>query len=117
MDSNTFGFFGLIVFLIMAYGTVARVRLFSIVGSVLLLILGLFMLSDGITLKTGEYTVTASNETTYEDTNTTVSAGNSTTTYLYTAPPQVSVFDWDFMFGLTFILFGIGGMYIYALQD
>jgi hypothetical protein len=37
-------------------------------------------------------------------------------TYNYETPTQISVFSWDFMFGLVLILIGIAGMYIFAIM-
>lgn len=115
MIESTFAFFGVIIFLLMAYGAFARVRLYSLLGSVLLLVFGIFTFTDGVQLKTGEEKLTigtttiAGNITTYDL--------NETTTINYANPPKISVFDWNFMLGLIFILGGIAGMYIWALQD
>jgi len=115
MIESTFAFFGLIMFLLMAYGAFAQVRLYSILGSILLLIFGIFVLSDGVQLKTGDEKITTG--TTTLSGNVTTYALNETTTATYADPPKISVFDWNFMLGLIFILGGISGMYIYALQD
>jgi hypothetical protein len=53
MIESTFAFFGAIIVLIIFYGVLSKVRLFSIVGFALLLILGLFVLSDGIQISSG----------------------------------------------------------------
>lgn len=130
MIESTFAFFGIIIFLLLAYGAFAKVRLYSILGSLFLLVFGLFILIDGVQLKTGETTLTTG--LSYEDCNcteyeirgqtyifgkATVYALNETTTYNYATPTQISVFEWSNILSLIFILAGISGMYIYALQD
>lgn len=115
MIESTFAFFGLIIFLLMAYGAFARLRLYSILGSMLLLIFGIFVFSDGIQLKTGEEKITTG--TTTISSNVTTYALNETTTMNYADPPKISVFDWNFMVGLVLLLAGLSGMYIFALED
>jgi hypothetical protein len=120
MIESTFAFFGIIIFLLMAYGSFAKLRLYSILGSMLLLIFGIFVFSDGIQLKTGEQVLTTG--TISEPCNCTLETAhtynlNATTTYIYADPPKISVFDWNFMVGLILILAGLSGMYIFALED
>ena len=114
MLENTFAFFGVIIFLLMAYGTFAKVKLFAILGSIFLLIFGLLICTDGVQLKTGEQVLTSG--TTTLTGNVTAYALNETTSFIYTDPPKFSVFEWSFMLGLIFILGGIAGMYIFAFE-
>lgn len=130
MIESTFAFFGLIIFLLMAYGSFSKVRLYSLLGSLFLLVFGLFILTDGIQLKTGETTLTTG--LSYEDCNcteyeirgqtyifgkATVYAMNETTTYNYADPTIISTFEWSNILALILILAGLAGMYVFALQD
>jgi hypothetical protein len=115
MDSNLLTFFGGIVVLLMFYGSFSRVRLFAFVGSVLMLVLGIFILSDGITLKTAEQTLTVGNSTIVGN-NTTVFS-NATMTSVYSTPTKVSVFDWSFLYGFTLLLAGLGGAYVFSMEN
>lgn len=130
MIESTFAFFGLIIFLLLTYGVFAKVRLYSLLGSLFLFIFGLYILSDGVQLKTGETVITTG--TVVQDCNCTdlyvndelVGATksnlynlNATTTYNYETPTKISVFEWSNILALIFILAGISGMYIWAVQD
>lgn len=115
MIESTFAFFGLIIFLLMAYGSFAKVRLYSLLGSLFLLVFGLFVLTDGVQLKTGETIMTTGTTTTIG--NVTTYALNETSNFIFTTPPKISTFEWAFMLGFIFILGGLAGMYVFALQD
>jgi len=75
MIESTFAFFGAIIALLIFYGVLAKIRIFSLVGFALLLIFGLYVLTDGIQLSIGETKTTQEIQTT---------TGNFSVTYNYT---------------------------------
>jgi hypothetical protein len=89
MIADTFIFFGAIITLLIFYGVFSKVKLFSLVGFFLLLILGIFILTDGIKLQDGQTTITTELQNingtfnvTYNITNN-ISGNNNYTTGLF----------------------------------
>lgn len=126
---EVFGFYSLIVIILAFFAEYSRKPIIGLFAAILLLLLGLFILADGlqfrtgditndITTKTGTYLTngTYPTNTTYEETTALneVSTTEGSTTYAYsdTDIPGFPVLS----LGIFMILLAIYGMYAYVLD-
>jgi putative Mn2+ efflux pump MntP len=128
MIAETFTFYALIVILLGFFAEFSKKPVFGLFGSILLILLGIYVITDGLQLKTGEtnaitqlregtdLTDGTTDNSTYSETTTlneTITE-TSTTTYEYTSP-TLPGFPINSL-GLILVLLGLYSVYAYVLE-
>jgi hypothetical protein len=114
MIADTFVFFGAITLIALIYGVASKLKGITITGFILVLLLGLFVMTDGVMLQTGSTKII--NDASTVSGNSTIMTGNETTTFNYATPAQIGPLDWATIFGLVLILIGLAGTYSEATE-
>lgn len=119
MNAETFTFFGVITLILFVFAEAGRHKIIGVLASLLLIMAGIWIAVDNITLNTGAATVISETSTATLDGNTTTTtlARNETQTTTY-APITVPYTPVAFNVLLALILLGAGlyGMLYYALN-
>lgn len=120
MQAETFAFFGIFVLLLYIFGEIGDKKVLGVFASLLLLVVGVVIYTDGIGFQQGATKIStdSSTATVSGNTTTTTITKNETTTPNYAQPaplPYVPV-SYAQLFGICFVLLSLYGMYWYGLN-
>lgn len=119
MNAETFTFFGVITLILFLFAEAGKHKIIGVLASLLLIMAGIWVAVDNITLNTGTATVVSETNVAITDGNTTTTtlAKNETLTTTY-APITVPYTPVAFNVLLALILLGVGlyGALYYALN-
>lgn len=124
MQIELFGLFGIITLLIFIFAEFGNKTILGVFASLLMLMLGIWVLYEPLTFKTAEYTggteTILSSQTTTGGNTTTSSLNiyNITTNSTYTSPsgPTYTPLSYSGVIGTTLVLLAMFGMLHYGLR-
>ncbi len=112
------GFFALVITAMFVFAEMTKKASLGIIASVLIFVLGAWMLSDGIQIRSGEITSKNITSNTTSDLLSNLTTTNETDNETYVwSPIQVSPFmPFNTVVGLVFVLLSIYGGLFYVMQ-